>query len=95
MPKVLNVPDDVPTPGFLPLEYPYRDKDGNPVLEESLSDYARRTGKTLCAIQWHADRGNIPISQKKKNAHRKVNLYAIFLKAVREAQRYADDEYGY
>ncbi|HAT1683812.1 TPA: DNA-binding protein [Klebsiella oxytoca] len=95
MSKLLNMPDENPTPGFLPLEYPYRDKDGNPVLDETLREYAERTGKNLHAIQWHADKGNIPILQKKKWGARRVNLYAMFLKTVREAHRYAEDDYGY
>ncbi|EKT2304093.1 DNA-binding protein [Salmonella enterica] len=70
------------------LLYPYRDEQGNLVLDESLEDYAKRTNQTLRAVQGQADRLVIPILQNEKNAKRRVNLYALFLKTIRHAEKY-------
>lgn len=45
MAKVLNIYEQVDIERLSAL-YPYRDKHGNPVLEESLEDYAKRTNQT-------------------------------------------------
>ncbi|EHN6578068.1 DNA-binding protein, partial [Salmonella enterica subsp. enterica serovar Anecho] len=44
--KLLNTGEGVDIEKLLPL-YPYRDEQGNPVLDESLEDYAKRTKQTL------------------------------------------------
>ncbi|EHK9942582.1 DNA-binding protein [Escherichia coli] len=68
--------------------YPYRDKHGLPVLEESLKDYAKRTNQTVNAVKRQADRAALPINQEEKNSKRTVNLFAIFLKTIRNAEKY-------
>ncbi|WP_203681807.1 DNA-binding protein [Escherichia coli] len=68
--------------------YPYRDEHGLPVLEESLKDYAKRTNQTVNAVKRQADRAAIPINQEEKNSKRTVNLFAIFLKTIRNAEKY-------
>ncbi|HAL1281730.1 TPA: DNA-binding protein [Escherichia coli] len=69
--------------------YPYRDEHGLPVLEESLKDYAKRTNQTVNAVKRQADRAALPINQEEKNSKRTVNLFAIFLKTIRNAEKYA------
>ncbi|HFU4399674.1 TPA: DNA-binding protein [Escherichia coli] len=68
--------------------YPYRDEHGLPVLEESLKDYAKRTNQTVNAVKRQADRAALPINQEEKNSIRTVNLFAIFLKTIRNAEKY-------
>ena len=68
--------------------YPYRDEHGLPVLEESLKDYAKRTNQTVNAVKRKADRAALPINQEEKNSKRTVNLFAIFLKTIRNAEKY-------
>lgn len=68
--------------------YPYRDEHGLPVLEESLKDYAKRTNQTANAVKRQADRAALPINQEEKNSKRTVNLFAIFLKTIRNAEKY-------
>ncbi|EGD6045721.1 DNA-binding protein [Escherichia coli] len=68
--------------------YPYRDEHGLPVLEESLKDYAKRTNQTVNAAKRQADRAALPINQEEKNSKRTVNLFAIFLKTIRNAEKY-------
>lgn len=87
MAKLLNTHEEVDIEKLLPL-YPYRDEQGNPVLEESLEDYAKRTGQTLRAVQGQADRDSIPVIQKQRYGKREVNLYALFLKTIRHAEKY-------
>ncbi|EKM3640600.1 DNA-binding protein [Salmonella enterica] len=83
----LNTHGGVEVEKLLPL-YPYRDEQGNLVLDESLVDYAKRTNQTLQAVQRQADRGLIPVIQGKRYEKRKVNLYALFLKTIRHAEKY-------
>lgn len=87
--KLLNTHEEVDIEKLLPL-YPYRDEQGIPVLEETLEDYARRTNQTFRAVQGQADRGLIPVIQEKRYGGRKVNLYALFLKTIRHAERYIE-----
>lgn len=68
--------------------YPYRDEHGLPVLEESLKDYAKRTNQTVNAVKRQADKAALPINQEEKNSKRTVNLFAIFLKTIRNAEKY-------
>ncbi|EPI4811248.1 DNA-binding protein [Escherichia coli] len=68
--------------------YPYRDEHGLPVLEESLKDYAKRTNQTVNAVKRQADSAALPINQEEKNSKRTVNLFAIFLKTIRNAEKY-------
>lgn len=68
--------------------YPYRDEHGLPVLEESLKDYAKRTNQTVNAVKRQADRAALPVNQEEKNSKRTVNLFAIFLKTIRNAEKY-------
>ncbi|EKF2788798.1 DNA-binding protein [Escherichia coli] len=68
--------------------YPYRDEHGLPVLEESLKDYAKRTNQTVNAVKRQADRAALPINQEEKNSKRTVNLFTIFLKTIRNAEKY-------
>ncbi|HFO3950992.1 TPA: DNA-binding protein [Escherichia coli] len=68
--------------------YPYRDEHGLPVLEESLKDYAKRTNQTVNAVKRQADRAALPINQEEKNSKRTVNLFAIFLKTIRNSEKY-------
>ncbi|ECK7419482.1 DNA-binding protein [Salmonella enterica] len=83
MAKVLNIYEQVDIER-LSAFYPYRDKHGNPVLE----DYAKRTNQTANAVKRQADRLALPILQNEKNAKRRVNLYALFLKTIRHAEKY-------
>ncbi|EME9664355.1 DNA-binding protein [Salmonella enterica] len=85
--KLLNTHEEVDIEKLLPL-YPYRDEQGIPVLNETLEDYARRTNQTFRAVQGQADRGLIPVMQEKRYGGRKVNLYAMFLKTIRDAEKY-------
>ncbi|EIY2764813.1 DNA-binding protein [Escherichia coli] len=87
MEKVLNTYEQADFERLAAL-YPYRDENGLPVLEESLKDYAKRTNQALNTVQRQADRGSIPINQGEKNSKRTVNLFAIFLKTIRSAEKY-------
>lgn len=87
MPKLLNTHGEIDIEKLLPL-YPYRDKEGKPVLKESLEDYARRTKQSLRAVQGQADRNSIPVMQNQRYEKREVNLYALFLKTIRHAEKY-------
>lgn len=87
MREVLNTYEQVDIEKLLPL-YPYRDEQGNPVLDESLTDYAKRTNQTLNAVRRQADRVAIPVVQNGAGRERRVNLYAMFLKTIRDAEKY-------
>lgn len=67
----------------LPSDYPFGD-----LLEESISDYARRIGKNPQTIRTQADTGALPILQSRPGAKRRVNLYAIYLNAKRHAEKF-------
>ncbi|EHN6578044.1 DNA-binding protein [Salmonella enterica subsp. enterica serovar Anecho] len=85
--KLLNTGEGVDIEKLLPL-YPYRDEQGNPVLDESLEDYAKRTKQTLNTVRRQADRVSIPVIQNGVGRERRVNLYAMFLKTIRAAEKY-------
>ncbi|EFI5727627.1 DNA-binding protein [Escherichia coli] len=87
MAKVLNTHEQADFERLAAF-YPYRDEHGLPVLEESLKDYAKRTNQTVNAVKRQADRALIPINQGEKGGKRTVNLYAIFLKTIRNAEKY-------
>ena len=78
--KPIRIPSDV---SQLPLDYPF----GNRV-SESLKEYADRQGISLDAVKTRADRGQLPILQDGPGAPREVNLYALFLQARYQAERY-------
>lgn len=78
--KPIRIPSDV---SQLPLDYPF----GNRV-SESLEEYAKRQGMSIGAIKKRADRGQLPILQDGPGAPREVNLYALFLQARYQAERY-------
>ncbi|HGM7152985.1 TPA: DNA-binding protein [Serratia marcescens] len=67
----------------LPADYPFGD-----LLEESISDYARRIGKNPQTIRTQAHTGALPILQARPGAKRRVNLYAIYLNAKRHAEKF-------
>ncbi|HIE1063569.1 TPA: DNA-binding protein [Serratia marcescens] len=69
----------------MPADYPFGD-----LLEESISDYAKRIGKNKQTVRWQADQGHLPILQAKPGAKRRVNLYAIYLNAKRHAEKYVE-----
>ncbi|HIE1063576.1 TPA: DNA-binding protein [Serratia marcescens] len=75
----------VPRGSQLPADYPFGE-----LLEESISEYARRIGKNPQTIRTQADTGALPILQAKKGAKRRVNLYAIYLNAKRNAEKYVE-----
>ena len=87
MAKVLNTHEQADFERLAAF-YPYRNEHGLPVLEESLKDYAKRTNQTVNAVKRQADRAMIPINQDGKGGKRTVNLYAIFLKTIRSAEKY-------
>ncbi|EJY1544055.1 DNA-binding protein [Salmonella enterica] len=87
MGKVLNTYEQVDIER-LSAFYPYRDEQGNPVLDESLGDYAKRTNQTLNAVRRQADRVSIPVVQNAAGRERRVNLYALFLQTIRNAEKY-------
>jgi hypothetical protein len=78
--KVIGVRDNQ-----LPADYPF---DG--MVEESISDYAQRIGKNPQTIRTQADVGSLPILQDKPGGKRRVNLYAIYLRAKRSAEKYVE-----
>jgi hypothetical protein len=78
--KPIRIPNDV---SQLPLDYPFGDR-----LSESLKDYAKRQGMTYAAVKKRADRGQLPILQDGPGGSREVNLYALFLQARYQAERY-------
>ena len=78
--KPIRIPSDV---SQFPLDYPF----GNRV-SESLEEYAKRQGMSIGAIKKRADRGQLPILQDGPGAPREVNLYALFLQARYQAERY-------
>lgn len=69
----------------LPADYPFGD-----LLEESISDYAKRIGKNPQTIRTQADTGALPILQTRPGAKRRVNLYAIYLNAKRHAEKFVE-----
>ena len=73
--KPIRIPSDV---SQLPLDYPF----GNRVSE------TKRQGMSIGAIKKRADRGQLPILQDGPGAPREVNLYALFLQARYQAERY-------
>ncbi|TGH63830.1 DNA-binding protein [Escherichia coli] len=87
MTKVLNTHEQADFERLAAF-YPYRDEHGLPVLEESLKDYAKRTNQAVNTVKRQADRGSIPINQDEKNSRRTVNLFALFLKTIRSAEKY-------
>ncbi|USN89304.1 MULTISPECIES: DNA-binding protein [Serratia] len=60
----------------LPADYPFGD-----LVEESISDYAKRIGKNAQTVRTQADVGSLPILQDRPGGKRRVNLYAIYLRA--------------
>ncbi|EHB2490811.1 DNA-binding protein [Escherichia coli] len=87
MAKIQNERGQVEIERLMAL-YPYRDERGLPILEESLKDYAKRTNLAFNTVKRQADRAQIPINQDEKYGKRTVNLYAIFLKTIRNAEKY-------
>lgn len=77
--KRIHIPKDV---SQLP-HYPFGD-----LVSEPLADYAARTGKKVNTIRKQADRGHLPILQTRPGAPREVNLYALYLQARHQAERY-------
>ncbi|BEN34650.1 MULTISPECIES: hypothetical protein [Serratia] len=73
----------VPRGSQLPDDYPFGE-----LLEESISEYARRIGKNPQTIRTQADTGALPILQARPGAKRRVNLYAIYLNAKRHAEKF-------
>lgn len=69
----------------LPADYPFGD-----LVEESISDYAKRIGKNPQTVRTQADVGSLPILQDRPGAKRRVNLYAIYLRAKRSAEKYVE-----
>ncbi|MFB3240553.1 DNA-binding protein [Aeromonas bestiarum] len=78
--KPIRIPSDV---SQLPLDYPFGHR-----VSESLEEYAKRQGMSIGAIKKRADRGQLPILQDGPGAPREVNLYALFLQARYQAERY-------
>ncbi|MFQ2499063.1 DNA-binding protein [Aeromonas caviae] len=78
--KPIRIPSDV---SQLPLDYPF----GNRV-SESLEEYAKRQGLTIGAVKKRADRGQLPILQDGPGAPREVNLFALYMQARYQAERY-------
>ncbi|MNE40181.1 hypothetical protein D3C80_1341780 [compost metagenome] len=78
--KPIRIPSDV---SQLPLDYPF----GNRV-SESLEEYAKRQGMSLGAIKKRADRGQLPILQDGPGAPREVNLFALYMQARYQGERY-------
>lgn len=78
--KVIGVRDNQ-----LPTDYPFGD-----LLEESISDYAQRIGKNPQTVRTQADVGSLPILQDKPGGKRRVNLYAIYLRAKRNAEKFVE-----
>lgn len=69
----------------LPADYPFGD-----LVEESISDYAKRIGKNAQTVRTQADVGSLPILQDRPGSKRRVNLYAIYLRAKRSAEKYVE-----
>lgn len=78
--KVIGVRDNQ-----LPTDYPFGD-----LLEESISDYALRIGKNPQTVRTQADVGSLPILQDRPGGKRRVNLYAIYLRAKRNAEKFVE-----
>lgn len=79
--KRIQIPSDV---SQLPGDYPFGD-----TLFESLAAYAKRVGKKVNTIRRQADRGMLPTRQiSGQRGHREVNLYALYLEARYQAERY-------
>lgn len=78
--KPIRIPSDV---SQLPLDYPF----GNRV-SESLEEYTKRQGLTIGAVKKRADRGQLPILQDGPGAPREVNLFALYMQARYQAERY-------
>lgn len=78
--KVIGVRDNQ-----LPADYPFGD-----LLEESISDYAQRIGKNPQTVRTQADVGSLPILQDRPGGKRRVNLYAIYLRAKRNAEKFVE-----
>lgn len=76
------------TPSTMPEDYPYWDENGNPLMQETIAEYAARTGRHLRTLQWHCDVGNIPVIQARKGAKRYVNLYALYRQARQGAEQF-------
>ncbi|EBU8845832.1 DNA-binding protein [Salmonella enterica subsp. enterica serovar Muenchen] len=77
-------------PGVMPDDYPFWDENGEPVLTESIAAYAKRIGKNKETTRWHCDKANIPTTQPGPRKKREVNLYAVYLKIKRNAEKYVD-----
>lgn len=78
--KRILIPSDV---SELPSDYPFGDR-----ISESLSDYALRQGEKVNTIRKRADRGQLPVLQDGKRGRRHVNLYALYLQARYQAERF-------
>ena len=78
--KRIRIPSDV---SELPNDYPFGDR-----ISESLADYAKRQGEKVNTIRKRADRGQLPVLQAGKRGHRHVNLYALYLQARYQAERF-------
>lgn len=78
--KRIHIPSDV---SELPSDYPFGDR-----ISESLADYAQRQGEKINTIRKRADRGQLPVLQDARRGHRRVNLYALYLQARYQAERF-------
>lgn len=87
MTRLLNIREQADIDRLMTL-YPYRDEQGYPVLDESFEEYAKRTNQSVIAVKRQADRLKIPVIQDGRGSRRRVNLYALFLKTIRSAERY-------
>lgn len=75
--KTLRVPDAIPS------DYPFGDK-----LSEPINDYAKRIGQNPKTVRTRCDVGDLPVIQRKKRGRREVNLYALYLIAKKEAEKF-------
>lgn len=73
----------------LPTDYPFFSREtGKAIVSESLVDYAARQGVAINTIRKRADRGQLPVLQDGKRGHRSVNLYALYMQARYQAERF-------
>lgn len=70
-------------PGAIPSDYPFGDK-----LSEPINEYAKRIGQNPKTVRTRCDVGDLPIIQRKKRGRREVNLYALYLVAKRNAEKF-------
>ncbi|QTL95560.1 DNA-binding protein [Aeromonas jandaei] len=84
--KIIRIPSDV---SELPADYPFFSREtGKAIVSESLAEYADRQGEKTNTIRRRADRGLLPILQDGRRGHRRVNLYALYLQARYQAERF-------